>query len=102
MQIVSEEGTMQPGTSGGGNQGGNLGDYVMSQRASDDPRDCRAKTTVSPEGFDDVLERLMQATGPQGPIPAADVVVEGLPRLMFTEDSLGMFLDPKLSLLILC
>ena len=44
----------------------------------------------------------MQATGPQGPIPAADVVVEGLPRLTFTEDSLGMLIHSNLSLLIYC
>lgn len=38
------------------------------------------------EGFDDVLERLMQATGPQGPIPATPAVIEGLPRLTFKSE----------------
>lgn len=31
----------------------------------------------------------MQAAGPQGPIPAADVVIEGLPRITFTSERLG-------------
>ena len=31
----------------------------------------------------------MAAAGPQGPIPAADVVINGLPRFTFTEESLG-------------
>lgn len=35
----------------------------------------------------------MQAAGPQGPLPAADVVIEGLPRLTYTEDSLGQPID---------
>jgi len=30
----------------------------------------------------------MQAAGPQGPIPASDVVIEGLPRYPLTEESL--------------
>lgn len=33
----------------------------------------------------------MTATGPQGPIPAADIVIDGLPRFEFTEKSLGAF-----------
>ena len=38
-----------------------------------------------------MLERLMTATGPQGPIPAADIVIDGLPRFRFTEKSLGAY-----------
>ncbi|KAL7422499.1 hypothetical protein Q5752_003147 [Cryptotrichosporon argae] len=50
---------------------GNVGDYVMTE-----------------QGFNDILERLMQAAGPQGPLPASDVVIEGLPRFTFDEKSL--------------
>ncbi len=38
----------------------------------------------------------MQAAGPQGPLPAADVVIEGLPKIMFTEESLGEGDSPAL------
>ena len=31
----------------------------------------------------------MQAAGPQGPLPASDVVIEGLPRFKLTEETLG-------------
>jgi E3 ubiquitin-protein ligase RNF115/126 len=48
-----------------------------------------ADEDLATEGFDNVLEQLMQAAGPQGPIPATEVVIEGLPRLTFTEESLG-------------
>jgi hypothetical protein len=48
-----------------------------------------------PEGFDQVLEQLMQAAGPQGPLPASDVVIEGLPRFKVDEKALGVpLLDP--------
>lgn len=30
----------------------------------------------------------MHAAGPQGPIPASDIVIKGLPRLKLTEESL--------------
>lgn len=49
----------------------NLGDYVMTDH-----------------GFDDILERLMSAAGPQGPVPASEVVIEGLPRLTLDEKRL--------------
>jgi E3 ubiquitin-protein ligase RNF115/126 len=32
----------------------------------------------------------MQAAGPQGPLPASDIVIEGLPRFTFDEKSLGV------------
>jgi E3 ubiquitin-protein ligase RNF115/126 len=41
------------------------------------------------EGFEDILERLMHAAGPQGPIPAADAVIDNLPRATFDEKGLG-------------
>jgi hypothetical protein len=31
----------------------------------------------------------MHAAGPQGPIPASDVVIDGLPRFKLTDESLG-------------
>jgi E3 ubiquitin-protein ligase RNF115/126 len=31
----------------------------------------------------------MQATGPQGPIPATDALIEGLPRSKLDEESIG-------------
>jgi E3 ubiquitin-protein ligase RNF115/126 len=43
----------------------------------------------SADGFEHILEQLMHAAGPQGPLPASDIVIEGLPRLTFTEESLG-------------
>lgn len=43
------------------------------------------------DGFDEILERLMHAAGPQGPLPATDAVIEGLPRFNFDEKSLGEF-----------
>ncbi|ORX38490.1 hypothetical protein BD324DRAFT_680220 [Kockovaella imperatae] len=49
----------------------NLGDYVLSQ-----------------QGFDQVLEQLMRAAGPQGPLPASDIVINGLPKFKLTEESL--------------
>jgi E3 ubiquitin-protein ligase RNF115/126 len=33
----------------------------------------------------------MAAAGPQGPLPASDVVIAGLPRFTFTDESLGTF-----------
>lgn len=41
------------------------------------------------DGFDQILEQLMHAAGPQGPLPATDAVIEGLPRFNFDEKSLG-------------
>ena len=31
----------------------------------------------------------MQAAGPQGPLPATDAVIEGLPRVKLDEDAIG-------------
>ena len=44
------------------------------------------------DGFDQVLERLMQAAGPQGPLPATDAVIEGLPRFKLDEQAIGKLL----------
>ncbi|EIW68167.1 hypothetical protein TREMEDRAFT_63337 [Tremella mesenterica DSM 1558] len=49
----------------------NMGDYVATE-----------------QGFHDVLEQLMQAAGPQGPLPATDAVIEGLPRYKLDEKAL--------------
>ena len=35
------------------------------------------------------MEQLIQAAGPQGPIPATDAVIEGLPRLKLDAESIG-------------
>jgi E3 ubiquitin-protein ligase RNF115/126 len=64
-----------------------LGDYVMTERGLIRLRDRRCKLTTG--GFDHILEQLMQQAGPQGPIPASDTVIEGLPRLKLDEESLG-------------
>ncbi|ORY35545.1 hypothetical protein BCR39DRAFT_555693 [Naematelia encephala] len=72
MEIMSgEPGVMPPFLTGAPQGRANPGDYVMTQ-----------------QGFDQILEQLMQAAGPQGPIPASEVVIEGLPRITFTEESL--------------
>lgn len=77
MQMVAEE----RGAPFGRN--GQLGDYVMTER------ECvRRGEADSPEGFNDVLERLMQATGPQGPLPASKTVIDGLPRFKLDEETL--------------
>lgn len=55
-------------------QNGQLGDYVTTEH-----------------GFNDVLERLMQAAGPQGPLPAPDSVIDALPRFTFDEKTLGVY-----------
>lgn len=34
-------------------------------------------------------ETFMEAAGPQGPVPANETVIEGLPRFTFDTDSLG-------------
>jgi len=49
----------------------NLGDYVTSE-----------------QGFNQILEQLMQAAGPQGPLPATEAVINGLPRITFDEETL--------------
>lgn len=49
----------------------------------------RAVSELTEGGFDHILEQLMQQAGPQGPIPASDTVIEGLPRSKLTEESLG-------------
>lgn len=73
---------------GGPRGNANLGDYVMTQsKPLVDRYDINAETGI--DGFDQVLEQLMHAAGPQGPIPASEAVVEGLPRITFTEESLG-------------
>jgi len=41
------------------------------------------------EGFAQILEQLMQAAGPQGPLPATDAVIEGLPRVKLDEDAIS-------------
>lgn len=45
--------------------------------------------TDGSEGFAQILEQLMQAAGPQGPLPATDAVIEGLPRVKLDEDAIG-------------
>ncbi|ODO06723.1 hypothetical protein I350_04082 [Cryptococcus amylolentus CBS 6273] len=52
--------------------GGNLGDYAGSDGE-----------------FQDILDRFMDAAGPQGSVPANDTVIEGLPRFTFDEKSLS-------------
>ena len=47
MQIVSQDGMMQPSTLGDGTQAGNFGDYVMTQRGSIDVFDCGANVRLS-------------------------------------------------------
>lgn len=69
MSIIMEEGNGQRLPFA---QNGQLGDYVMTEH-----------------GYNDILERLMQATGPQGPLPAPDAVIDALPRFTFTEKTLG-------------
>ncbi|WWC71536.1 uncharacterized protein I206_105494 [Kwoniella pini CBS 10737] len=69
MAVMGEEGQMGPGMFFGGPGRGNLGDYATSE-----------------QGFNDILERLMQAAGPQGPLPASDIVINGLPRFKFDEE----------------
>ncbi|BEJ12569.1 hypothetical protein CspHIS471_0210290 [Cutaneotrichosporon sp. HIS471] len=68
MQIVMEEGA-QPIPLG---PNGQLGDYVMTER-----------------GFNDILERLMQAAGPQGPLPASQETIRSLERFTFDEKTLA-------------
>ncbi|WWD19087.1 hypothetical protein CI109_103545 [Kwoniella shandongensis] len=68
--VLGEEGQMPPHMMFGGPAGrANFGDYATSE-----------------QGFNDILERLMQAAGPQGPLPATDVVIEGLPRFKFEDE----------------
>ncbi|WVQ74907.1 hypothetical protein IAR50_004515 [Cryptococcus sp. DSM 104548] len=52
--------------------GGNLGDYAGSDGE-----------------FQDILDRFMDAAGPQGSVPANDTVIEGLPRFNFDGKSLA-------------
>lgn len=73
LAAVNEEGNAPPGIFFGGPAGrANLGDYATSEN-----------------GFQDILEQLMQAAGPQGPLPASDIVIEGLPKLKFDEKTLA-------------
>jgi hypothetical protein len=44
------------------------------------------------EGFQQILEQMMQAAGPQGPLPATDAVIEGLPRIKLDADAIGELL----------
>lgn len=83
MQIVMEEGA-QPIPLG---PNGQLGDYVMTERECAGRRQCRESLTAG--GFNDILERLMQATGPQGPLPASRETIDHLERFTFTEKTLG-------------
>lgn len=48
-----------------------------------------AELKLTKDGFNDILEALMQQAGPQGPIPATDAVIEGLPRSTLDEQSIG-------------
>ena len=34
----------------------------------------------------------MRAAGPQGPLPASDIVIEGLPKFKLTKESLGKYM----------
>ncbi|KAK4688820.1 hypothetical protein P7C73_g1296, partial [Tremellales sp. Uapishka_1] len=67
LNILADDGVIPSGSRGNAN----LGDYAMSQR-----------------GFDEILEGLMQVAGPQGPTPAPDIIIDGLPRAQFDEKSL--------------
>ncbi|WWC93814.1 hypothetical protein V866_000650 [Kwoniella sp. B9012] len=69
MAVMGEEGQGGPGMFFGPAGRANLGDYATSE-----------------QGFNDILERLMQAAGPQGPLPASDIVIEGLPRFKFDDE----------------
>lgn len=82
MGMLANDG-MMPGMGGPRGQA-NFGDYVMTQREA---LSCRCAHPS--DGFDEILEQLMHAAGPQGPIPASDVVIEGLPRFSLTEELLG-------------
>ncbi|KAK1927145.1 hypothetical protein DB88DRAFT_543629 [Papiliotrema laurentii] len=72
MRMFMDEGAPGFGGPNGPRGAANLGDYVMTEH-----------------GFNDVLEHLMQAAGPQGPIPASEVVIKGLPRYTLTETTLA-------------
>lgn len=77
MNVLGDEGI--PGVA-------NMGDYATSER------ECyRSDQLVltETEGFAQILEQLMQAAGPQGPLPATDAVIEGLPRVKLDEDAIG-------------
>ena len=50
---------------------------------------CADVETLDLEGFDALLEQFLRAAGPQGPLPASDVVIEGLPRFELTQEVLG-------------
>nr|XP_019044725.1 hypothetical protein I302_06638 [Kwoniella bestiolae CBS 10118]OCF23655.1 hypothetical protein I302_06638 [Kwoniella bestiolae CBS 10118] len=69
MAVMGEEGQGGPGMFFGPAGRANLGDYATSE-----------------QGFNDILERLMQAAGPQGPLPASDIVIDGLPRFKFDDE----------------
>lgn len=88
MQMLAQEGNLPPGMTGGPQGRGAMGDYVMTQR---EPRAVLLTLALAhaPEGFDQILEQLMQAAGPQGPLPATDAVIEGLPRFTFNDKTLG-------------
>ena len=51
----------------------------------------RESKLMSVDGFDQILEQLMHATGPQGTIPATDAVIEGLPRFKLDEAAIGEY-----------
>lgn len=84
MGILSDEGVMH------GPQGRmNIGDYVATERELEL---CSFELQlICLDGFDQILEQLMHATGPQGPIPATDAVIEGLPRFKLDEAALGEY-----------
>ncbi|WVQ82327.1 hypothetical protein IAT38_004455 [Cryptococcus sp. DSM 104549] len=50
----------------------NFGDYAASE-----------------QDYRNILEQFMQAAGPQGPVPANETVIQGLPRSTFDEKSLA-------------
>ena len=81
MNVLGDEGILQgqPGLA-------NLGDYATSDR---EYQILLKAPLTGVEGFAQIMEQLMQAAGPQGPIPATDAVIEGLPRLKLDAESIG-------------
>jgi hypothetical protein len=80
MDVLRNEGIIQgqPGLA-------NVGDYATSERES-----CIGEAVLmGVEGFAQIMEHLMQAAGPQGPLPATDAVIEGLPRVKLDADAIG-------------
>lgn len=93
MGLLMDEGVMQ------GPQGRmDMGDYVASQRTSTSIRHASHDITlICVDGFDEVMERLMQAAGPQGPLPATQAVIDGLPRFKLDGQKIGQSSKIRLS-----